>query len=154
VDKRQQGLSELEGQSHFLGRSALGAMPPIAGSPRSCLFHPLGARTTVPMGRFRGVPSNRRLGELLGTSAQRPHICGTHPDHLLNPGPHGHWLELEGRKHFRGLSASYLTAADFTYEHPSQMRAYCDALAGRSYITKHASSQHHRVAGTFAKEQR
>ena len=41
----QQGLSELEGQSHFLGRSALGAMPPprvhlaVFVSPAGCPDH-------------------------------------------------------------------------------------------------------------------
>ena len=39
---------------------------PLRGFTSQCLFHLLGARTTVPMGRFRGVPSNRRFGELPG----------------------------------------------------------------------------------------
>ena len=63
--------------------------------PGSLLF--VSQRPLFPWDDSGVFPATGGSGSCWGTSAQRPHICGTHTAQLFNPGPHGHWLELEGR---------------------------------------------------------
>ena len=74
VKQRQQGLSELEGQRHFLGRSA-GGYP--AGSPRSVCFTCWVPGPLYPWDDSRVLPATG--GGLLGDlSSAATHMRDTH----------------------------------------------------------------------------